>query len=215
MILLAEYDPFGEVTYRLFICFLNIVFGVGMFYAVCFVLEKVGGLFKRRERNRKPAESPPAQVKQDEPYHFVCGTPFIQARREQERLEANNTHGWKDKTGHILTNEEVELFRKCYFLYMTPVVHKMFDDDWDIKNDFEYIFGRSTFLKKPYEEREFEIHFYYAMMMPIVQSMIPKYFVADRELTVNDLYTIADDILGEQDHDFEWLERVYGIRWKR
>lgn len=142
-------------------------------------------------------------------HHVRCGTPFLEARRR----EANNENGWKDITGHILTNEEVELFRKYYFVYMTPVVHKMFDDDWDIKNDFEYTISRSTFPKKPYTEREFEVYFYYHMMMPIVESLIPKYFVADRELTKKDLYNIADDILGEQDHDFDWLDRTYGIRW--
>ena len=150
----------------------------------------------------------------DIPGHVRCGTPFLQAKREKERQAANNAHGWKDKTGHILTNEEVDLVRKYYFLYMTPVVYKMLDDDWDIKNDFEYIIGQSIFPKKPYTERQFETQFYYYMMMPIVESLIPKYFVTDRKLTENDLYTIADDILGEKDHDFAWLEQIYGIRWK-
>jgi hypothetical protein len=142
--------------------------------------------------------------------HIKCGTPFLEARRR----EANNDHGWKDVTGHILTNEEFEFLRKYYFVYMTPVVHKMFDEEWEIKNDFDYITSRSTFPQKPYTEREFEVHFYYNMMMPIIESLIPKYFVADRELTEKDIYNISDDILGEQDHDFDWLYREYGLKWK-
>lgn len=140
---------------------------------------------------------------------FICGTPMLKAKRREE----NNDQGWKDVTGHILTNGEVELLRKYYFVYMTPVVHKMFDDEWDIKNDFEFIASRSFFPQKPYTEREFEVHFYYNMIMPIVESLIPQFFVADRDLTEKELYGIADDILGEQDHDFDWLERTYGIRW--
>jgi hypothetical protein len=140
--------------------------------------------------------------------HVRCGTPFLEARRR----EANNEHGWKDVTGHILSNEEVDLFRKYYFVYMTPIVHKMLYSEW-AKNEFDYIISRSTFPQKPYTEREFEVHFYYHMMMPIVESLIPKYFVADRELTEKVIYDIADDILGEQDHDFDWLDRTYGIRW--
>jgi len=142
--------------------------------------------------------------------HVTCGTPYLEAKRRA----ANNVHGWKDVTGHILTNEEVKLLRKYYSVYMTPVVHEMFDEEWEIKDDIEYIASKSMFLKHPYKERDFEIHFYYYMMMPIVESLIPKYFVADRKLTEKDIYNIADDILGEQDHDFDWLYREYGLKWK-
>jgi len=148
-------------------------------------------------------------VSMAEPRRKLCGTILLKARRQEE----NNNQGWKDVTGHILTNGEVELLRKYYFVYMTPVVHKMFDDEWDIKNDFEFIASRSIFPQKPYSEREFEVYFYYNIMMPIVESLIPKYFVADRYLTEKEVYDIADDILGEHDHDFDWLSRTYGIRW--
>lgn len=169
---------------------------------------------EKRERERKKAEPAPAPAKQEEPYHFVCGTPFIQARREQERLSANNAAGWKDKTGHILTNEEAELLRKYYDVYMTPFIREMFDDEWTIKNDFEYIASSSVFPKKPYAERDFEVYFYYNMMMPIVQSLIPKHFTSENGFSEKELFDIADDILGEKDHDFNYLSRIYSIhRW--
>ena len=174
-----------------------------------------GEIKKNKETRNKLSDNKDAQrlKKEDDilpspVQRMKCGTPFLEAKR----LEASNDNGWKDKTGHVLTNGEVDLLRKYYFVYMTPVIHEMFEDEWAIKNDFEFIASRSVFPKKPLAESDFEVYFYYNMMMPIVQSLIPKHFTSDHGFTEKELFDIADDILGEKDHDFNYLSRTYGMR---
>lgn len=192
--------------------------GTGFGILICIVLLCIwidGEIKKNKETCNKKSDNNEAQVLKKEDnlqpspvQRMKCGTPFLEAKR----LEASNEHGWKDKNGHVLSNGEVELLRKYYFEYMTPFLHEMFDDEWAIKNDFEYIASHSVFPKKPYTERDFEVYFYYNMMMPIVQSLIPKNFTSDSGFTEKELFDIADDILGEQDHDFKYLSRTYGMR---
>ena len=196
-----ESPAFENLMVNIF-CFCLLVAAI---YFFCKIMDMISEYRQKSgmKHEIKTTKQSDVQPKQDANPH-PCGTVM--------RKATNNAPGWKDKTGHVLTNGEVDLLRKYYFVYMTPVIHEMFDDEWAIKNDFEYIASRSVFPQKPLAESDFEVYFYYNMMMPIVQSLIPKHFTSDRGFTEKELFDIADDILGEQDHDFNYLSRTYGMR---
>ena len=179
-----------------------------------------------REEREKQKQDPPHEEWIDElfdkgiykmpdiPGHVRCGTPFLKQRRDQDnRLSKKNILGWKDRTGYVLTNEEVGFVRKYYSICMTPVIHKMFNEA-GINDEIGYILSHSSFRIHPYPEKEFEVDFCHYMVKPLIVSMVKQQFDAYRELSVIDVWDIADSILGEKDHDFDWLELNYGIKWK-